>query len=369
MNSSNVKQNLISCQLSPAYFKMPVTKPPRIVLWNAQGITTAIKQKQLEHYAHSEKIDIILIVETFLKPEHSFNLMNYVIYRIDRIQQAHGGVAIAVRNIITPTHRSPFKTKFIENASIVITVNNTPTIITVAYCPKYSNHFAHDILSLTASHTQFMVFGDFNAKHRSWNCTTNNKTGDLLFDLQQQNSFMIHHPREHTHFPHSGQSPSTIDIALSNANFAFDLSTHRGHLFSDHEPVICTIDDNIKQSQRKIYDYKNADWPKYQHLINSNIHRVMSPTSNQAIDNAVSTFSTLILEALDSSVPVKAHKNQSKISYITKRLIQAKCKNIRKKIFLSDCGFTFNDLPQKQHSLVIKREQTFHSKRKNRYKC
>lgn len=152
-------------------------------------------------------------------------MRNFVIYRNDHLQQVHGGVALAIRKNMPHKVRSPFNTMFIENIAIEINVNNVPTCITAAYNPKYSIHFANDIQTLTKLNTQFLLFGDFNAKHTTWNCNSNNRLGNSLYDSQQLSQFIIHHTAEHTHFPHSGQTPSTIDLLLANSNFSFDLST------------------------------------------------------------------------------------------------------------------------------------------------
>lgn len=66
---------------------MPAIKKMKLMFWNAQGITTNYKQIQLELLLEKECIDINLLAETFLKPHHSFNLRNFIVYRNDRIHQ------------------------------------------------------------------------------------------------------------------------------------------------------------------------------------------------------------------------------------------------------------------------------------------
>lgn len=175
----------------------------KIMFWNAQGITTLSKQLQLEFFIEREKIDILLLAETFLTPNHSFQLKNYTIHRNDRLANAHGGVAIAVRNTISYNSRLPFDTMSIENIAIVLSIN-----------PKQTIHFANDIKVLTSTNKQFLIFGDLNAKHTSWNCNINNRLGNLLFNAQQENPFMIFYTNQHTHYSHSGQTPSTIDLLI-----------------------------------------------------------------------------------------------------------------------------------------------------------
>lgn len=117
----------------------------KIMLWNPQSINNIAKYQLLTNTIHSEKIDVLILVETFLKPAHTFRLNNFTIYRNDRATQAHGGVAIAVRNTITHKYIQPVHTNTIENISIEITINNTRTTIIDAYSPKYTQFFEHDI--------------------------------------------------------------------------------------------------------------------------------------------------------------------------------------------------------------------------------
>lgn len=125
---------------------MHATNKPKIVFWNAQGITTKTKQLQLEYFATKEEIDVFLLAETFLKPQHTFILNNYIIYRNDRINQVHGGVAIAIRKSLPHKYRAPFNTKSIENIAVELMIENELTCITAAYCPKQTTHFRNDIL-------------------------------------------------------------------------------------------------------------------------------------------------------------------------------------------------------------------------------
>lgn len=303
---------------------MPASKSMKIMFWNAQSITNKSKQIQLEHLLETERIDIALLAETFLKTQHTFNMKNFAIYRNDRLTHAHGGVAIAVRKSITHKVRSPFNTAFIENTAIEININNVPTCITTAYSPKYSSHFANDIQTLTSLNTQFLLFGDFNAKHTAWNCNKNNKAGTSLHTTHQLSQFLIHHTPEHTHYPHSGQTPSTIDLLLSNANFAFDLSALTSHSLSDHSPIVCEFNCSIETTKQIFFDYKTADWKKFRQYIDHNIDEIREPSIVSEIDYALDHFTSLIVKARTISVNVMQNSNKPQISHETKQLIQHK---------------------------------------------
>lgn len=171
---------------------MPALNQLKVSFWNAQGINSLHKRLQLELFLERENIDILLLVETFLKQQNNMELRNFVIHRNDRETHAHGGVAIAVRKSIIHKVLSPHNTNFIENLAIEVTINNIRTIITSAYSPHSSNHFGNDEKLLTSLSGEYLIFGDFNAKHRAWNCKYANKSGNALFSLLQTEEFLIY---------------------------------------------------------------------------------------------------------------------------------------------------------------------------------
>lgn len=299
-------------------------KSPNIMLWNAQSITSKSKQIELDHFIITEKIDIIIIVETFLKPHHQFSIKNFTIYRQDRLHIAHGGVALAVNNSISHKFKGSLNTQIIENIAIELCINNSPVLIFASYCPKNSCDFEDDIRLLTSHSSQFMIFGDFNAKHTSWNCKLNNKSGNSLYALQQSLPFMIYNTADHTHYPHSGRTPSTIDLVVADVNFFFDISTRPGVLSSDHDPIVCIFDQNVKRSDKKFFDYNNADWNLFRRYIASDSILFRPIRTTNDIDTSLHSFTHNILSAQSSAIPIKKAINKSSISYETKQLIKEK---------------------------------------------
>lgn len=303
---------------------MHAYKRLKIMLWNPQSINNATKLQLLTHTLVNEKIDVLILVETFLKPTHTLKINNYTIYRNDRTAQAHGGVAIAIRNGIEHKHIQPVRTNTIENASIEIAINNTPTTIIAAYNPKYTQFFEHDIQAIIPANKQFMLFGDLNAKHSSWNCNNNNTAGVKLFTMQQTHEFLVFHTHEHTHHPHSGQSSSTIDLLLTNVNFAFDLNAHSDQMLSDHVPVICSTVANVNKTNKKHYDFYRADWKNYRRSIEISAANLVLPTNAAEVDIAIEQFTSIIHHNRDKYIPTKKSVQRSQISQFTRQLITLK---------------------------------------------
>lgn len=187
----------------------------KLLQWNAQGATTESVIAQMDLVLNEHNIDIAFISETYLLSKHALKLTNYEVYRNDR--QTHGGgVLTAIRNDVAHKLLRNYDTQAAENISIQVTVDKTPVIFTSAYVPKYTKNFKSDINKMTPINKNFVVLGDFNAKHSAWNCSANNRAGKTMYNMLHTSNFVIHHPDTHTHFPHSGATPSTIDFALSH---------------------------------------------------------------------------------------------------------------------------------------------------------
>lgn len=297
--------------------------------WNAQGITNVSSAKQLEMYLNHNQIDVAMLSETYLTDKHKFYLAGYKTHRHDRMDGSRGGVAIAIKNSIQHSLLPPYKTKRLENVSVSIQINRRNVIFTSAYSPKYHSSFESDVKKLTPFNKEFVVFGDFNARSTAWNCSTNNTAGNVLYNLQMRSHFVINNSNTPTHFPHSGMTPSTIDIMLTNSSlFVSQLISDHDHLNSDHSTVTCTIDaDTVDRSPNKSPDYRRADWAAYEDYINNNIDLNADFNSSNVtesnIDLCIAKFTSLILEAKEVAVPYSVKSNKSfDVSDRTKSNIQ-----------------------------------------------
>lgn len=307
-------------------------KAIKILQWNAQGITTLSVQQQLQELLDQENVDVVCLAETFLKPNHKFYLNNYIVYRNDRTEPG-GGVAIAIKKTIQHDLLPLIKTSYIENVSISIKLKNKNIAISSVYSPNYRASFETDIKKITYSNKEFLIFGDFNARHNVWNCKSNNKAGKALHKLHLRSHFFIRHSGSPTHYPHSGRTPSTIDLLLTNTPiFITPLTSLDNELPSDHAPVICCLDtDILPKPLAKIPNYKRANWKKYQDFINSNINLNDDFNINNAsienIENSITKVTDTIIKAKFLAIPHTTKDNKlHKISKDTKLLIKQRNK-------------------------------------------
>lgn len=296
----------------------------KILHWNANGLTNFANCQQLGHLLEKENIQVASLNETFFKENHNPFFHNYYLYRNDRVHARGGGVALLVHRSLKHKLLPLTATISTENLSVEVVINHRNVIITTAYSPRYSCNFSADMTKLTPTSKEFILLGDLNAKHTSWNCSQNNLSGIILNNLQQTNNFFIYSPSSPTLYPHQRNcSSSVVDIVLSNCPMRMRLSTLEYEIPSDHRPIICSMDcTSINIVDSTYFTYKNTDWLRFQHVINSSITlRVESYTSKSAIDREINQFVELILNARELSTPKSNHVSKTDLPSDVLRLI------------------------------------------------
>lgn len=306
---------------------MPVNEILKIMHWNAQSITNISKQIELQLFLHSNTIDILLLNETFLKPDLNFKIPGYRIYRHDR-ESNGGGVAIVIKNSIRNTLLKSVQTSNIENIAIEIEINKKRISIISVYSPNFNEHFKKDLLSIIKKHKEFFIFGDLNAKHRSWNCVKGNAAGNVLYNMQITSNFFVHHSASPTRFPQGRltSKPSTIDLLLTNSCLDFsNLTTHEHLSSSDHVPVMCTIHGRNSINLKAKTDYSKANWAEYKKEVANLINRTninSSPITFLNINFILNKFIDIIKKSNDKIPKIQCQTQILKLSQTTKMCIK-----------------------------------------------
>lgn len=74
-----------------------INRTIRICYWNADGIKDKIPE--LQNFLIDKQIDIMLLQETKLNPNNKLRILNYEVYRRDRVTHRGGVAIISKRNI------------------------------------------------------------------------------------------------------------------------------------------------------------------------------------------------------------------------------------------------------------------------------
>ncbi|KAL1116304.1 hypothetical protein AAG570_005799 [Ranatra chinensis] len=277
----------------------------KTMTYNARGL-----QRQLSEIIDiivENRVDVVLLTETHLREAHKPYIPGFTIHRKDR-GTSGGGVAILVKNEIR--HRQIMvPSSEMEIIGVQVNAGTRPVNFFSVYKPpdtKLDCDVLHDILS---EPQVTVVAGDFNAKHTFWNCSGKNTAGTTLYKFIEANRHVhLSVPTEFTHFPDNGNSPSTLDLVLTNRGhkIARTRVLHSGS--SDHLPVYF----QVQQFPEIIFpeaslQYHLADWNLFRESLNDATSTAKPAlTTDQDIDDAVEKFTSDIVSSLRISVPKKS---------------------------------------------------------------
>ena len=272
----NVQGFIPFSQLSSAHPKLDHTK---IYELNAQIEKT--------------KPDIVLITETWLKKSilnhEVIQNTTYKVIRNDRSRVTHpadpnnpqkyrvngGGVLIAIRTDIKAEVKRLSICKGAEMAAIELSVGENKYIFCVVYrvgTLGLQNHqsVVNTLKSFysTKRPKKVFIFGDFNLNGINWSpeaFTDGGPTPSNTIESEFLNSFHNFGLEQCINVP-THIKGRTLDLLLtSNRNMLKDIKVLdvTNSCKSDHLPITCKIITNIeyvKNSKRKILNFKRADW-------------------------------------------------------------------------------------------------------------
>ncbi|GFX32157.1 probable RNA-directed DNA polymerase from transposon X-element [Trichonephila clavipes] len=156
--------------------------------------------------------------------------------------------------------------------------------------------------AILAHNNRTFLFGDFNAKHSSWNPRRSNANDNILSNWAVGSAIDIIPPDTPTHFNHN--APSTvIDIGFA-ANFSHSNVFTVNELSSDHNPVIFDFVIHC-QLPPLLQTLKTTNWIKFQEILHYNMPG--NPTVDN-LDQAVQNFSNIVSDAINTSTSTRISK-------------------------------------------------------------
>ena len=250
----------------------------RLFSWNACSV---IKEKRdmILHYAVNEKVDVICIQETWLKPYIEMGFHGYNIIRHDRIAKDGGGVMIA---ICSSLHFEQWDIDYCHELSEHVEVIgcklylDTETIINVVniYNPsgnnKHTGPLIVEIFSKVPKNEELILVGDFNAYSNVWcRCNLVNNYGKSIEESLLEGDIYLANPTGvPTRRNVQSSSYSTLDLVFTRTKFSNKINNgmiEDSTLYSDHSPVLISVDkpstSQVNSTQR--FNIKKANWQKF----------------------------------------------------------------------------------------------------------
>lgn len=187
------------------------------------------------------------------------------------------------------------------------------TNIVLAYLPGQSKdpiiskYLHNDLMSINQIKNNFII-GDLNARHRSWNCSDNNRAGNLLHNFLCNSKSFISFPDDNTYCPVSKvMRPSTIDIIITDALTPHCKPLVINDFHSDHLPVRFDITTKFNtKPHNAIPNYFQTDWSAFRQTLDDLLEsgHTDSFTNTTSIDKQVDHLTRCIVSAKVDTVPI-----------------------------------------------------------------
>ena len=282
----------------------------KIFQWNCHSLIP--KKGSLSRIAAD--YDILLLCETWLKPNINFYLPNFNIIRKDRDDRQGGGLLTAIRNDI------PFKrvdTTFDIGNCLDTLAISIPTdlghllVVNVYRNPRTPPGTINwpNFLQSAADFPCSIVCGDLNSHHQSWGCHMACTSGLALYDAILDSDFIIINKGDPTLFSRPGQNKSAIDLTMVSKNLKLisNWQVLPDKMGSDHFPISVEIGVpfTFYNFYSHKYNLKSVNWKIFKsHLLS--IHtdtNLPSSTDSTGSVNSYSSFLHDIDEALHKADP------------------------------------------------------------------
>jgi len=247
-------------------------KIPFVLLFNANGLKNHILK--LQSVLNNKCIDIALITETHFTSYSHIRIPGYRLYKANHpVNTVHGGVAILVKSTIL--HQSLpsfckdiFRTCALFKFMLIMFQSQLQQLI---HLQKHNISYENFLNYFNTINNNFIIGGDYNAKHQSWGYRVNNPRGNILYNFINSKNSRYLLPPEPTYWPSSHhKNPDILDIFVikttSSLHYVIDNILD---LNSDHSSVILTINDYLSISTQplKLF-HATTDRYKFHDLVN-----------------------------------------------------------------------------------------------------
>lgn len=189
-----------------------------------------------------------------------------------------------------------------KSSSIKLLNANNEIAITAAYfppnCPITIEQYKHFFQS---QGNRFIVGGDFNAKHTHFGSRTTTTKGRRLLQVINEQVLIVKSTNKPTYWPSNpNKNPDMVDFFICHGfdpnHFAvidcYDLST-------DHSPVLGAVQLQFTKNHTKTKYTTN--WVKFNDILKEENLFLPNLKSSIEIDNAVTGFTSIILDAYKRS--------------------------------------------------------------------
>ncbi|GFW85572.1 probable RNA-directed DNA polymerase from transposon X-element [Trichonephila clavipes] len=263
--------------------------------WNANGLKNNLEE--LKECIVDYDPDIIGIQETHLRPADRVSIPNYTCHRSDRTE---GEARPSSLRILSDTNAILNVSNTFENSSVIIRIgNNSKITVACIYRPPHVSINTTELDAILNHSNKAFLFGDFNAKHPSWNPGRANTNGNILCNWAIASALDILAPDTPTHF-NTYHTNAILDIGFA-VNLSHTETFTINELSGDHNPVIFDfITNNVHPPILRTL--KSTNWTEFQEII---YHNIPENPQIDDLDLAVQNFTSNVSNAISASTSTR----------------------------------------------------------------
>jgi exonuclease III len=312
-----------------------------ILLWNCNKIENKIDE--LFYTLDKENIDIICLNETKLEKDFEAAILNHPNYNyvVKSRNKFGGGVSIIIKKHIKYEEIEEINKFEVELICIKIKINKKEVFVITYYNPPNKKDIDRRVFEyIEENYKNYILCGDFNAKHIEFGCKINNKNGIIVNDfINSSNAVMLNKKDEFTYFREKNNYKEILDIFICSSNLYSNIREcvvdYDSELQSDHIPVRLLLNENNNienedKCNEKHLNYSKANWQLFKEqleLIDTSAI-LKSQNANEINEFLVASMK----QAAGKAIPVKSNnlKTSTRLPKYIMDLINTRRKMKRK---------------------------------------
>ena len=203
-----------------------------------------------------------------------------------------------------------------EIICIKIKIKNTEVFIITYYNPPNKKNIDKKIFEfIEENYNNYIICGDFNAKHTDFGCKVNNKNGTILNDfINSSTAILLNKKDQHTFYRDKRNYKEILDIFKCSSNIYSLIEDcevdYDSNLQSDHIPIKLilkdqSVIDSEEISQEKHLNYSKANWTIFRKKLDLiDISNILKSEESNEINNFLINS---LVQAAENSIPYKTN--------------------------------------------------------------
>lgn len=303
-----------------------------VIAYNVGSLVSHPKRISFENFLTRNKPDAVFLSETRLVSRHRLYFEKYTIFRTDK-DLAKTGTAVLVKSSFQCRKVIIQGLVTFEVTCVVIPLENNEDILLISLynqCAASRADIRHDLDLLNAfcqNYTQFIIGGDFNARHQLWMDTLSTPQGvaisDWLCDNSHDHSFeIVSQP-----IPTFPRTPSTLDFFMCSPHLICRIPTLTNFfctaIVSDSDHLAVKLNLRLRTNfnilatpQQEYINYAKINWRVFQNSLTEKLQNCTPCTSanltNEDIDFAINSIESSITSTIAEQAQARDLKSKYK---------------------------------------------------------